>query len=145
MEAKLKSSTGGDINHLSDQITMGEQSTNYNETEKLDKEISEMRTELENYKTSQLLTERGISLEQQEINASIVIRGVQVEKKNNSQTELLEVYDKIRKYLGIEEIGDLKAVGANNLQPKKKWSPIKRYSPVAKSICFSIPRTTCAS
>lgn len=108
-----------EIKHITNRVTQLEQSTNSSESQKLGKEVFELKGELDNYRTSQLLAEKGISREQQEINANIVIRGVHVNKKDiNSQSELIKVYDKIRTHLGISEINDLNAVSATILQPK---------------------------
>lgn len=120
-------------------ITNLDVAVQHNESQKLEKEVSELKSELNSYKTSQLLAEKGISIEQQEINANIVIRGVHVDVKGTDcQSEIIEVYDKIRAHLGILEISDLNAVSATILQPKRVIAK-KSDSSTANTIQVKLP------
>lgn len=120
-------------------ITNLDVAVKHDESQKLAQEVSELKGELNSYKTSQLLAEKGISFEQQEINSNIVIRGVHVDEKGTDcQSEIIEVYDKIRAHLGILEISDLKAASATILQPKSVINK-KSDSSSAKTILVKLP------
>lgn len=95
------------------------QSSDNSESQTLRKEVDELKSDLNRHKENQLLAEKGISREQQEINTNIVIRGIHVEEKDTDfQPNLIEVYDNLRTHLGISEVSDLKAVSATILQQK---------------------------
>lgn len=64
------------------------------------------------------LVEKGISIEQQELNSNIVIRGVDL-VDSSCDSKPLEVYNGIRTHLGISNEADFDPVSVKVLHPKK--------------------------
>lgn len=77
-----------------------------------------LKQEVDKVRSATSASDNGISFEQQELNANIVIRGVEVKEEAN-ETELLTVYQKICANLGIANTPDFQPVAAKLLSSGK--------------------------
>lgn len=81
--------------------------------------ISEVRTlkeQVDQLKSAQTTIDSGISLEQQELNSNIIIRGVALSQET-PESELLAVFSGLRTHLGIADIENLAPVSVKVLNP----------------------------
>lgn len=77
-------------------------------------EVAQCKDRVEQHRTATTSSENNISLDQQELNSNIVIRGVEV-KEDTPESELLAVYEGIRSHLNISEESDLAPVSVSVL------------------------------
>lgn len=72
-------------------------------------EVSSCKSQLEQQQSSSAAVDNNISLEQQQLNTNIVIRGVDV-KEDTSKSELLAVYEGIRHHLNVADVAEFTPV-----------------------------------
>lgn len=104
-------------------------------------EVTQCRDHVEQHRTSVTASENNISLEQQDLNTNIVIRGVDV-KEDTPESELLAVYEGIRSHLNISNATDLApvsvtALSSNPTKSNASYRPIRVQLPsVAAKVKF---------
>lgn len=101
------------ISELSSQLV-----TVKSEIKDLRSEINELHNQQHRSRDEQVLVEKGISIEQQELNSNIVIRGVDL-VDSSCDSKPLEVYNSLRNHLGIATNDAFEPVSVKVLQPKK--------------------------
>lgn len=110
------------INNLRNEVSDLKQTQNsptseLQELNQLKQEVSELKYQLQSFKETQTLVEKGVSIDQQELNSNIIIRGIDL-TDNVNQTDLTDAYNKIRLNLGISAVDDFAPVSISILQPK---------------------------
>lgn len=89
------------------------------ENENLKASLLNLSSEVEKLRTTASSTNDGISLEQQEVNSNIIIRGVEL-NKDATESDLIAVYQKICAHLGATGTPDLEPVEASILTSNQK-------------------------
>lgn len=96
-------------------------------------ELTQFKNQIEQQRAAVSSTENNISLDQQELNTNIVIRGVEV-KEDTPTSELLAVYEGLRSHLNISNEADLLPVSvsvlkSNSAKPNTSIRPIRVQLP----------------
>lgn len=99
------------------------------ENEDLKKSVADLNSEIGRIKLTTSAIDTGISKEQEELNANVIIRGVEV-RENAEESELLTVYNKICTHLGIVDSPEhepitAKILSSNNIPSATAVKPIQ--------------------
>lgn len=108
------------------------------ENEDLKKTVAELSCGIDRIKLAPL-SDIGVSQEQQELNANIVIRGIEVEE-NAKESDLLAIYHKISNHLGIADSPDHEPIAAKILSSSNNKS--KSNPPATKPIQIKLHSIT---
>ncbi len=98
-------------------------------------EILELKTQHHRFKKTQVEIERGISIEQQEINSNVIIRGVDIEE-NANKDQLIATFNQIRSHLGVAKIDDFEAVDIGVLHTKGNKNKEQTFLPKTIQVKF---------
>lgn len=84
--------------------------------ENLQSDFSQLKDQKNRLRSSNASSVSSISLEQQDLNATIVIRGVDV-KDSIPAAELTAIYEGIRSHLGISDVAELAPISVSLISP----------------------------